>query len=97
MVGKPLTQMVHYAVNIMSTEAELFAIRCSINQTLHFNNISKIIIITNSIHAAHKIFDSLVHPYQILSAAILLDLRIFFNSHINNSIEFWKCPSHLNW
>ena len=30
-------------------------------------------------------------------AAIILDLHTFFNSHTNNSIEFWKCSSHLNW
>ena len=74
MVDKPLTKMVHHIVNVMSTEAELFAIRCGINQTLHFNNISNIIVITDSIHVAYKIFDSLAHPYQILSAAILSDL-----------------------
>jgi len=97
MVDKPLIRTVHHAVNIMSTEAELFAIRCGINQTLYFNNISKTIVITDSIHVAHKIFDSLAHPYQILLAAILSDLCVFFNSHINNSIEFWECPSCLNW
>ena len=88
MVDKPLTKMVHYTVNVTSTEAELFAIRCGINQTLRFNNISKIIVITNFIYAAHKIFDSLVYPYQILLAAILSDLHVFFNSHVKNSIEF---------
>ena len=97
MVDKPLTKTVHHAVNVTSTEVELFAIRCGINQTLCFNNILKIIIITDSIYTAHKIFDSLAHLYQISSAAILLDLWVFFNSHVNNSIESWKCPSCLNW
>ena len=31
MVDKPLTKTIHHAVNITSTEAELFAIRCGIN------------------------------------------------------------------
>ena len=62
-VDKPLTKTVYHAVNVMSTEAELFAIRCGINQILCFNNISKIIVITDSIHAAYKIFDSSAHPY----------------------------------
>ena len=94
-VNKPLIKTVYHVVNITSTEAELFAIRCGINQSLYFNNISKIIVITDSIHAAHKIFDSLVHPYQIQLTAILSNLCDFFNSHNNNSIEFWECPSHL--
>ena len=93
--NKPLMKMVHHAVHITSTEAELFAIRYGINQSLHFSNISKIIVVTDSIHAVKKIFDSLVHPYQIQLVAILLDLHYFFNSHENNSIEFWECPSHL--
>jgi len=62
-VDKPLTKIVHHAVNVTSTEVELFAIRYGINKTLHFNNISKIIVITNFIHVAYKIFDSLAHLY----------------------------------
>ena len=46
-----LTKTVHHAVYIMSTEAEIFAIRCGINQVYSKKNISKIVIITNSIHA----------------------------------------------
>jgi len=40
-VNKPLIKTVYHVVNITSTEAELFAIRCGINQLLYFNNISK--------------------------------------------------------
>ena len=58
---------------------------------------SKIIIVTNSIHAARKIFEPSIHPYQIQSAAILSDLCSFFKHHENNSIEFWECPSCLKW
>ena len=47
MIDKSLTKIIHYVVNVMSTEAELFTIRCGINQTLCFNNISNIIIITD--------------------------------------------------
>ncbi len=75
-------------VLITSTEAELFAIRCSINQAMNLNNIAKIIVITDFIHTARKIFDSLAHPYQIQSAAILSELHNFFNHHENNTIEF---------
>ena len=84
-------------VLVTSTEAELFAIRCGINQATNSNNITKIIIITDSIHAARKIFDSSVHPYQVQSAAILSELYNFFNCHKDNAIEFWECPSRLKW
>jgi len=52
MVDKPLTRTIHQAVNITSTKAELFAIRCGINQATHFDNISRIIVITDFIHVA---------------------------------------------
>ena len=91
----PLTKTLHYAVFITSTEAELFAIRCSINQACNKENVSKVIVITDSIHATKKIFDSKSHPFQIHTAAILNELWGFFNSNCDNSIEFWECPSHL--
>ena len=95
--NKPLTKMIYHAVHVTSTEAELFAIKCGINQATNFDNVSKIIVITNSIHVAKKIFELSVHPYQVQSAAILSDLRNFFKCYKNNSIEFWECPSCLKW
>ena len=93
--NKPLTKTIHHTVLITSTEAELFAIRCGINQAMNLNGIPKIIVVTDSIHAARKIFNPSVHLYQIQSAAILSELHNFFNCHENNTIEFWECPSHL--
>jgi len=75
-------------VNITLTEAKLFTIRCRINQAIHVDNISCIIVITNAIHLARKIFDSFSHPYQIQSITIVKDLRDFFQRNSNNSIVF---------
>ena len=82
---------------VTSMEAELFAIRCGINQVYIKENVSKIIVVTNSIHAAKKIFDSKSYPYQSHTTAILSKLRRIFNTKQENSIEFWECPSCLNW
>ena len=92
-----LIKTVHHASFVTITEAELFAIRCGINQACFINNVSKIIIVTDSIHAAKKIFDCEVHPLQIHTAAILDELWKFFNSNESNIIEFWECPSKLKW
>ena len=62
---KPLIKTIHYAVNVTSTEVELFAIRCGINQATCINNISKIIVITDSIHAVKRIFDPSIHLFQV--------------------------------
>ena len=61
--NKLLTKTIHHVVHITSTEAELFAIRCGINQSSSLNNVSKIIVITDTIHAVKKIFNPLVHLY----------------------------------
>ena len=70
----PLIKTVHHTSFVTSSEAELFAIRCGINQACFFANVSKIIIVTDSIHAARKIFNSDSHPFQIHAAAILKEL-----------------------
>ena len=41
----------YHDVNIINTEAELFAIKCGINQATQLSNINCIIIITDSLHA----------------------------------------------
>jgi len=95
--NRPLIKTVHHASFVSSMEAELFAIRCSINQACSINNVFKIVIVTDSIHTAKKIFNCESHPYQIHSAAILRELHTFFLSNESNSIEFWECPSKLRW
>jgi len=93
----PLIKTLHHMAFVTSAEAELFAIRYSINQASSKENISKIIVFTDSIHVAKKIFDPLSHPLQIHAVAILNKLQQFFSRDSNNSIEFWECPSRLNW
>ena len=70
-----IIKTLHHAVKVMTTEAELFAIRCSINQAIHLPNIKKIFVVMDSIYTARRIFDLLLsHPYQFQSAAILREL-----------------------
>jgi len=95
--NSPLIKTLHHAVFVTSTEAELFAIRCGINQASNQEDISKIIVITDSIHIAKKIFDLLLYLYQIHVVAILNKLCKLFIRNQNNLIEFQECPSQLNW
>ena len=97
LVNCSLTKTVHHAVFITSMEAELFTIRYGINQAYTKENMSKIIVVTDSIHAMKKIFDSNLHPYRTHIMAILSELCQFFNINQKNSIEFWECSSHLKW
>ena len=95
--NKMVIKTLHHTVNVMTTEAKLFTIRCGINQATNLNGINKIVIITDSIHTAKKVFDSSLHLYQIYAAAISNELRKFFTKSCDNSIEFWECSSHCGW
>ena len=88
---------IHHVVNITMTETELFTIRCGINQAIHIINVLCIIVFTDAIHLAKKIFDSSLHSYQVQSITIVQDLRDFFKRNSDNSISFWKCPSKTKW
>ena len=91
--NKPIVKTLHRTINITTAEAELFAIRCGINQAIANLCIKHIIIITDSLHITRKIFDLSTYPYQIHSMAIFSELREFFSKDFTNHIEFWDCPS----
>ena len=84
----PIIKTLYHTINIMSTETELFAIRCGINQATNSSSISKIIVVMDSIHAVWKIFNVVSHLFQIHMAAILRELCLFFSHSQDNSIEF---------
>lgn len=94
---KSIIKTLYHMVNIIFTEAELFFIKCSINQAVNIPGISKITITTDSIHAMKRIFDSSLHLFQIHVVSISNELREFFLLSTNNSIKFWECLSHCNW
>ena len=95
--NKPIIKTLYHMVNVTSTEAKLFAIRCGINQATNSTGISKIIIVTDLIHATRKIFNSSSHSFQSHAAFILKKLQTFFSYYQENLIEFWECPSCCNW
>ena len=86
--NKMVIKTLHHTVNVMITETKLFTIRCSINQATNLNGINKIIVITDSILAAKKVFDFSLHLYQIYTATISNKLRKFFTKSHDNSIKF---------
>ena len=95
--NKSVIKTLHRAINITTAEAKLFAIWYSINQAVADPNVKYIVVITDSLHIARKIFDSSTHPYQIYSVAISMELREFLSKDSQNHIEFWNCPSKQQW
>ena len=76
--NKPVVKTIHRAINVTTTEAELFTIWCGINQAVTNFNTNHIVVITDSLHTTRRIFDFSVYPYQIHSATISQELREFF-------------------
>ena len=92
-----LIKTLYHVVFATSTEAKFFAIRYGISQASNKKYISKIIIITGSIYATKKILDLSSYSFQASTVAILSNLCQFFTNNQSNLIEFWECPSCLNW
>jgi len=65
-----IIKTVHYTINVMTIEAELFAIRYGINQAIQIPDISHIVVITDAIHSTRWIFNSLIYSYQLQSIVI---------------------------
>lgn len=80
--------MLNHVVHITSSEVELFTIRYEINQASKLSDILKIIVVTDSIHVARRIFDLSIHSLQVHTTIILKELQSFFSCYQNNSIEF---------
>jgi len=95
--NNPIIKTLHHTINVTSTEAELFIIRCGINKATQVVNINHIVVIIDSIYIAKRIFDSSIHPYQVQSSSISKELGKFFNRNQHNSIKFWDCPSWDKW
>ena len=89
-----IKKILYHTIDITSIEAELFAIRCEINQAIQIDSFSHIIIITGTIYIAFKIFNSSVHLYHFQLIDISKDLRSFFDKHSSNSIKFWDYPNY---
>ena len=73
--NKLIIKILHHAINITSSKAEFFAIRCSINQVIYLHGISKIIVVTDSIHVAKRsLILHLTHSKSIwLSSSMTLE------------------------
>jgi len=61
--NQPIIKTCHQAVNMSTTEAELFALRCGINQAIGILYIMHIVVITDFLHTAKKIFDLSLYSY----------------------------------
>ena len=73
--NRSLKKTLYHTINVTTMEEKLFAIRYRINKVTQISGISCIIIIiTDALHVAQRIFDSTVHLYQSQSIAIFKDL-----------------------
>jgi len=60
-------------------------------------NIHDIIVITDSIATAKKIFESKTDPLQNMFIPVTSAIDSFFRKDGRNKIQFWFCPSKAKW
>ena len=85
--NKLIIKTIYQVVNIFTTKAELFTICYGINQVINVPNTRCIVVIIDSLHTAKRIFDSLMHPYQIHSAVISCELCEFFSKKLTIALN----------
>ena len=81
------------SINITSVEAELMAICLGLIPAMDKENIHDIIVITDSITVAKKIFESRSNPLQNVYILVISVVNSFFRKDGRNKIQFWFCPS----
>jgi len=86
-----------HAMNASSTEAEIMAMRIGLEFALSMDDIKHITLITDSIHAAKRIFNTTIHPYQSLVTPLAIKIHEFFVKLADHIISIWHCPSNLKW
>jgi len=85
------------SINVTSIEAKLMAICLGLIPAMKEENVHDIIIITNSIATAKKIFESKTDPLQNIFIPVTLAIDSFFRKDSRNKIQFWFCPSKAKW
>jgi len=81
------------SINVISIEAELMAVRLGLIPAMEEENIHDIIVITDSIATAKKIFEFKTDPLQNMFIPVTLAIDSFFRKDGRNKIQFWFCPS----
>jgi len=85
------------SINITSIKAELMAICLGLIPAMEEENVHNIIVITNSITAAKKFFESKTDPLQNMFILVTSAIDSFFQKDGRNKIQFWFCPSKAKW
>jgi len=81
------------SINVTSIEAELMAIYLGLIPAIEEENVHNIIVITDFIAAAKKVFESKTNSLQNMFIPVTLAIDSFFRKDGRNKIQFWFCPS----
>jgi len=73
------------------------AIHLGLIPAMEEKNVHNIIVITDSIAAAKKIFESKMDSLQNMFILLTLAIDSFFRKDGRNKIQFWFCPSKAKW
>ena len=73
---RDIIRIVHHVFNVMTTEAELFTMKSSINQVCQISDVKKVHVITNSIYTAKYIFDFSIYLLSQIRYLLVVILEL---------------------
>jgi hypothetical protein len=85
------------AGRVLSSDAELFAIRSAVVRATMLDNCNHIIVFTDSLTSARRPVDPSVHSGQAHSLTVCRTLNEWLAASADNHIEFIQTPSKLEW
>ena len=82
---------------VLSTDAELFAIRMAVGRAVTLRDCQHILVFTDSMASARRAVDPSVHSRQAHSLAVCKALAQWFALSESHRVEFIATPSKLEW
>ena len=85
------------AGRVLSSDAELFAIRMAVGRATALEDCNRIVIFTDSLAMARRAIDPGIHSGQAHSLATCKALRTWFAAKADRRVDFIETPSKLKW
>jgi hypothetical protein len=96
-LGNVTGSAVRVAGRVLSTDAELFAIRSAVSKATAMEGCERIVIFTDSLAMARRVVDPTVHSGQEHSLDACKTLRTWLSVRCERRIDFVETPSKLKW
>ena len=96
-LGNQRSKGVTVAGRVLSSDAELLAIRMAVGRATALEDCDRIAIFTDSLAMAKRAVDPGIHSGQAFSLATCKALHTWFAAKADRRVDFIETPSKLKW